>query len=57
MESDVAGLSIVKEDAQVKVAVEKVKADLKVTHFVVQQFVEGEPVSVSLLCKGKKVWR
>ena len=48
------GLSIVKEDAQVKVAVKKVKAGFRVTHFVVQQFIEGEPASVSLLCKGKK---
>ena len=48
------GLSIIKEEAHVKKAIEKVKADSNAPHFVVQQFIEGEPASVSLLCNGKK---
>jgi len=48
------GLSIVKEEAHVKKALEKIKAESRTTHFVVQQFIEGESASVSLLCNNKK---
>ncbi len=48
------GLSIIKEEVHVKNAIEKVKAVSNAAHFVVQQFVEGETVSISLLCSDKK---
>ena len=48
------GLSIIKEESHVKMAIEKVKVGSMVTHFVVQEFIEGEPASVSLLCNDKK---
>ena len=48
------GLSIIKEEVQVKKAIEKVKADSNATRFVVQQFIDGEPASVSLLSNDKK---
>ncbi len=48
------GLSIIREEAHVGKALKKVKANSIATHFVVQQFVEGDSVSVSLLCNGKK---
>ena len=51
-----SGLSIVKEEAQVEKAVEKIKVESKEDHFVVQEFIEGDAASVSLLCaKGKAV--
>ena len=50
------GLSLVKEEAQVKQAIEKIKAESTEEHFIVQEFIEGEAASVSLLCaKGKAV--
>ena len=48
------GLSLVKEDAEVEKAVAKVKAESAGKHFVVQEFIEGEAVSVSVLCAGGK---
>ncbi len=48
------GLSIIKEEAHVKKAIEKAKADSNATRFVVQQFIDGEPASVSLLSSNKK---
>ena len=49
-----SGLSIVKEEEQIKQAIEKIKAESAEKHFVVQEFIEGEAASVSLLCaKGK----
>jgi predicted ATP-grasp superfamily ATP-dependent carboligase len=43
------GLSIVNEDAQVRKAVAKIKAESKEKRFIIQEFVEGEAASVSLL--------
>ena len=46
------GLSIVKEDAQVEDAIAKVRTESAEKHFIVQEFIRGEAVSVSLLCTG-----
>ncbi len=48
------GLSIVKEDAQVEKAVAKIKAESAGKHFIVQEFIDGEAASVSVLCTGGK---
>ncbi len=48
------GLSIVKEEALVEKAIRKIRAESEDDDFIVQEFIEGEAVSVSLLCaKGK----
>jgi len=49
-----SGLSIVKEDAQVENAIAKIRAESVGKQFIVQKFVRGEAVSVSLLCTGKE---
>ncbi len=50
------GLSLLKEDGLVENAIEKIKAISTNEHFIVQEFIEGEAASVSLLCaKGKAV--
>jgi len=46
------GLSIVKEDAQVEDALAKIRVESACEHFIVQEFIRGEAVSVSLLCTG-----
>jgi len=43
------GLSIVNEPVQVEQAVAKIKAESAGSHFIVQEFIIGEAVSVSLL--------
>jgi predicted ATP-grasp superfamily ATP-dependent carboligase len=49
-----SGLSIVREESQVEKAVEIIKAKSAEENFVVQEFINGESASVSLLCaKGK----
>src|SRR5208283_427761 len=48
------GLSLVKEDAQVEKAVDKIKAESAGKHFIVQEFIDGEAASVSVLCTGSK---
>jgi len=48
------GLSIVKEDAQVEKAVARIKAESAGMHFIVQEFIDGEAASVSVLCTGGK---
>lgn len=49
-----SGLSIVKEEAQVEKAIEKIKTESAEENLIVQEFIEGEAASVSLLCaKGK----
>ena len=48
------GLSIVKEDAQVEKAVDKIKSESAGRHFIVQEFIDGEAASVSVLCTGGK---
>ena len=48
------GLSAVKEDAQVEKAIAKIKAESAGKRFIIQEFVEGEAASVSLLsARGK----
>jgi predicted ATP-grasp superfamily ATP-dependent carboligase len=48
------GLSVVKEDAQVEKAIAKIKAESAEKRFIIQEFVEGEAASVSLLsARGK----
>jgi hypothetical protein len=46
------GLSIVKEDAQVENTIPKIRAESARKHFIVQEFIRGEAVSVSLLYAG-----
>jgi len=48
------GLSIVKEGAQVEKAVAKIKTESAGKHFIVQEFIDGESASVSVLCTGDK---
>ena len=48
------GLSIVKEDAQVEKAIAKIKTESAGMHFIVQEFIDGEAASVSVLCTGGK---
>jgi hypothetical protein len=50
------GLSFVKGESQVEKAVEKIKAASAEENFVVQEFIEGESASVSLLCAKGKVF-
>jgi predicted ATP-grasp superfamily ATP-dependent carboligase len=49
-----SGLSIVKNEAQVEGAIAKIDAELASDSFMVQEYIEGEAVSVSLLCSGNK---
>jgi len=46
------GLSLVKEEQQIGKAMAKIKTVSAAEEFVVQEFVGGEAVSVSLLCAG-----
>ncbi len=48
------GLSFVKEEAQIQKAIEKIKSESSNTRFMVQEFINGESASVSLLSTGKK---
>lgn len=47
------GLSIVKGQKQLDAARVKIKAESQNKKFILQKFIEGETVSVSLLCNGK----
>ncbi len=49
-----SGLSIVKNESQVEGAIAKIDAELASETFMVQEHLEGEAVSVSLLCTGSK---
>ncbi|MGD6935041.1 MAG: ATP-grasp domain-containing protein [Candidatus Bathyarchaeia archaeon] len=49
-----SGLSIVKDASQVDDAIEKIDSELASDVFIVQEYIEGEAVSVSLLCTGTK---
>jgi predicted ATP-grasp superfamily ATP-dependent carboligase len=49
-----SGLSIAKGEAEVGKSIEKIRVESAESHFVVQEFIEGEPASVSLLCAKKK---
>lgn len=48
------GLSLVQEDSQIEVAVEKAKAASGDKRFIAQEFVRGEAASVSLLTSGEE---
>jgi tyramine---L-glutamate ligase len=48
------GLSIVKQEAQLESAIDKVKAESKNACFIAQEFIKGDSASVSLLSNGKK---
>ena len=48
------GLSIVREEGQIQKAIAKIKVGSKNTHFIAQEFINGESASVSLLSTGKK---
>ena len=48
------GLSIVEEESQVQSAVAKIRAVSSQKNFIVQEFIRGEAVSVSLLCTDSK---
>jgi len=47
-----SGLSLVKQDAQVENALAKISCESAGKHFIVQDFIRGVAVSVSLLCSG-----
>jgi predicted ATP-grasp superfamily ATP-dependent carboligase len=49
-----SGLSAVEEASQIESAVEKIYAELANEVFMVQEYLKGEAVSVSLLCTGAK---
>ena len=49
-----SGLSIIKEEGQMGKALTMIRDESKFSHFVVQEFVEGESVSVSLLAAKNK---
>jgi predicted ATP-grasp superfamily ATP-dependent carboligase len=49
-----SGLSIVNNDSQIISAIEKIKAESSAKHFIVQEFIIGEAVSVSLLVSNGK---
>jgi predicted ATP-grasp superfamily ATP-dependent carboligase len=49
-----SGLSIVKEETQLQKAISKLKAESSSTFFVVQELIEGESCSVSVLATNKK---
>ena len=48
------GLSIVKEEMQIELAIAKVQADSVGKYFIAQEYIQGEATSVSLLSNGKK---
>jgi predicted ATP-grasp superfamily ATP-dependent carboligase len=48
------GLSIVKEDRQIGEALTKINIESGSKNFIIQEFIKGEPVSVSLISTGKK---
>lgn len=50
-----SGLSLVENESQIVEAVAKLDSELVCRKFVVQEFIEGEAVSVSMLCTGSSV--
>lgn len=48
------GLSTVKEGPQVEKAIARIRAESAGRHFIVQEFIDGEAASVSVLCTGDK---
>ena len=51
-----SALSIVKNERELDKAIDKLKAESANQHFIVQEFIKGEAVSVSLLCTKGKVF-
>ena len=49
-----SGLSLVNDESQVASAIDRIKVESASEGFVVQEFLSGEAVSVSLLCTGAK---
>ncbi len=48
------GLSIVKDEDKSKKAIDKIKAESAEKHFIIQEFVEGDAASVSVICADAK---
>ena len=51
-----SGLSFVKTEDEVCKAIDKIRSETPNSHFIVQEFIEGEAVSVSLLCSKNKAF-
>ncbi|MCL2173085.1 MAG: ATP-grasp domain-containing protein [Nitrososphaerota archaeon] len=49
------GLSVIEEASQIRGAVEKIVNEFASETFIVQEYIEGEAVSVSLLCTDTKI--
>jgi predicted ATP-grasp superfamily ATP-dependent carboligase len=49
-----SGLSLVKDESQIKDAIAKINEELASEAFVIQKYLNGKAVSVSLLCAGNK---
>lgn len=49
-----SGVSLIKDEDRIQDAIEKLKKEADSKKFIVQEFVEGESVSVSLLSNGSK---
>ena len=50
-----SGISLVQGESDIKGAIIKIKAESVNTHFIAQEYLEGESVSVSGLCNGKNI--
>lgn len=50
-----SGLSIIENELQISDAIKKIDATLASETFVIQEYLRGEAVSVSLLCTGTKI--
>lgn len=48
------GLSIVEDEDQIEKAIDKIRAESADKHFIIQEFVEGDAVSVSVICARYK---
>jgi predicted ATP-grasp superfamily ATP-dependent carboligase len=49
------GLSIVKEVSQIECAIEKIEVEFASDTFIIQEYLRGEAVSVSMLCTGTQI--
>ena len=49
-----SGLSFIEEEVQVRMAIAKVRAESKCSHYIAQEFVKGESASISLLVTENK---
>jgi hypothetical protein len=50
-----AGLSLVSRKEELKAAVERIRNDTRESYFLIQEYLEGDHASVSLLSNGEKV--